>query len=119
MTPKYGNTPIRHSGRYFSSKGEAGLFDYLTALEQNGEIREIECQVQVLLSRARIVYKPDFRAISTKTSSPVYFEYKGFETPEWRLKRRLWIAYGPGPLRVYKGYGTGLKMTEELLGEGA
>lgn len=119
---KFGNQKVRsslaspsHAGRSFGSQLEAGLFDWLKASEQAGEIRDIQQQVHVYLTEARILYIPDFSAFDTSLGETVYLEAKGFETPEWRIKRRLWLAgYGPGVLRVFKGSGTRLRMYEEL-----
>jgi predicted nuclease of restriction endonuclease-like RecB superfamily len=88
----------------------------LKALELAGELSIIQVQPQVRLSAAEILYKPDFLIQDLKINERVYVEYKGYETPEWRIKRRLWMAYGPGKLRIYKGSGLRLVMTEELQG---
>lgn len=86
------------AGRTFDSKGEANLYLYLLA---DPEITNIKQQVSVYLTKARILYKPDFSY--EKDGELIYAEYKGFPTPIWRIKRRLWIHYGPGKLEVYMG----------------
>lgn len=48
---------------------------------------------------------PDFSAVEKGVL--VFFEAKGFETEVWRLKRRLWKFYGPGPLEVWRSAGRG------------
>jgi predicted nuclease of restriction endonuclease-like RecB superfamily len=106
-------------GRSFGSQLERGVYLLLKAMEQNDEIVVEACQDQVELSAARIVYKPDFRIFDKRIDQQVWCEAKGFETPEWRIKRRLWIAYGPGLLRIYKGSGTRIRLHEELKGGGA
>jgi predicted nuclease of restriction endonuclease-like RecB superfamily len=98
---KYKNKRTELAGYSFASKGESGLFLFLKAMEQGGEISELRTQETVYLSRARIIYKPDFSFL--KDGIKEYAEYKGFETPEWRIKRRLWMSYGPGTLYIYKG----------------
>jgi hypothetical protein len=99
----------------FASVGEAGCYDYLRALEQAGEIEILQTQASVYLTAARILYKPDFRILDRKLHCEVWVEYKGFETPEWRIKRRLWEYYGPGPLRIYKGAGRNFRLHEKIL----
>lgn len=112
---KYGAKRTTHAGMSFASKGEANCYDYLRALEQNGEIEILQQQAQVYLSAARILYKPDFKIQNLIKDRLEFVEYKGYETPEWRIKRRLWLAYGPAPLRVYRGSGRNLVLTETLI----
>lgn len=99
----------------FASKGEANLYDHLCWLEKAGKIRGIRCQVTVYLTEARIMYKPDFAFTEASSGECIYAEFKGFETPEWRIKRRLWEYYGPGRLQVFKGSAESLRMTEEIV----
>lgn len=119
---KYGNKKTQIDGYYFASKLEADLYVHLKEREKLGEIRDIKCQVQVRLTDAKILYKPDFSAIEVDSGQVVYFEAKGFETDVWRIKRRLWEAgYGPGRLEVWKRRGRdGIKLAEvlEAFGEG-
>lgn len=98
---KYKNKRVELAGRSFASMGESSLFLYLKALEQNNEITELKCQVTVYLSRAKIMYKPDFSFIKNGTLE--FAEYKGFETDSWLIKKKLWKYYGPGLLYIYKG----------------
>jgi len=99
-------------GKNFQSKGEAGLYEYLLLRQKNGEIEEIQTQVQVYLTDARILYKPDFTFIEDGIQK--WAEYKGFETAIWRIKRRLWMHYGPGILEVWKGYYPRLTCVETI-----
>lgn len=115
---KYSAKKVDLDGRSFGSKLEAAVYGILKLFERAGEIRDIECQVQVELSAAKIVYKPDFRFLDVNSGRTEYAEAKGFETPEWRLKRRLWKAYGPGPLHVYMGSYANPKLTETIIPEG-
>jgi hypothetical protein len=115
MFPKYSNKKISHAGYSFASKAEAALFDQLKWLEKAGVLRSIECQDSVYLTDARILYKPDFVAWDVKLESPVWYECKGFETDVYRIKRRLWMHYGPGPLRVFKGSYKSLYLHEEII----
>lgn len=104
---KYGNKKISHAGYSFASKGEADLFDYLKLLEHQKELKDIQVQATVHLTegRSQIRYIADFKVFSIKDNRDEWYEFKGFETPEWRLKRRLWMDFGPGPLKIYKKSG--------------
>lgn len=93
-------------GRSFGSKLEANLFQFLLLRERAGEIKNIKQQVRVSLSNAEIVMIPDYSYVVIATNVTEYAEAKGFETEIYRLKRRLWKAYGPGKLLVYKARGT-------------
>ena len=101
---KYGAKKTQSDGFSFASKLEAAVYQLLRLMALGKQIDNIECQVQVELSRAKIVYKPDFRYLDLGTGETHYAEAKGFETPEWRIKRRLWLAYGPGPLYIWNGH---------------
>lgn len=100
---KYGAKKVDLDGRRFDSKLEASVYQLLKLRERAGEITDLRCQVQVLLTKASIILKPDFAFTDVKTGAPMYAEAKGFETAEWRLKLRLWRHYGPAPLEVWKG----------------
>lgn len=109
---KYGNYRTEFMGRQFASKFEASVAG-LWVIHQNAKLlQDMEFQVQVELTRAGIIYKPDFKAWNIGLTDekgrivpegPIYGEAKGFKTPEWRIKRRLWTVYGPGPLFIYEG----------------
>lgn len=111
---KFGNKRVSHAGYSFASKLEAEVFDLLKLREKAGEIRDVKCQVQVYLTDAKIVYKPDFKFFNIGKDRDEWGEAKGLETPEWRIKRKLWLHYGPGPLLVYKRNGT-IFLAEEII----
>lgn len=101
------------AGYSFASKAEASLFDWLKLREKNGEIQNLKTQVSVYLTKARIQYKPDFSFEEEKEI--VFAEMKGYETPVWRIKRRLWLAgYGPGKLQVWRMSNNGPFLQEEI-----
>lgn len=112
---KYKAQKTTHKGYSFASKGEANCFDMLTLLERAGEIKIVQLQPQVHLTLAKILYKPDFKIHDLKLEQDVYCEFKGFETAEWKIKRRLWEHYGPGILRVYRSRGNRIVLTEEII----
>jgi len=100
---KYGSTKVNFHGRSFGSKLEAAVYQMLLAREQAGEISDIKCQVNVHLTMAKILYIADFSFFDNVVLKVVYCESKGFESPEWRLKRKLWMHFGPGKLEIWKG----------------
>lgn len=113
---KYSNKKISHSGYSFASKLEAALFDHLKLREQAGFIADLKVQDTVYLTEARIMYKPDFRFFNLESERNEWAESKGFETSDWRIKRRLWECYGPGKLWIYAGTATKLVLKEVLQG---
>lgn len=104
-----------YQGYSFASGGEAECFAMLKLMERAGEIEVLQVQCQVELSDAKIVYKPDFKIKDLKTGETVYVEFKGFQTAEWRIKRKLWLAYGPSKLLVYGKLGSRITLIEELI----
>ena len=112
---KYKANKVSHAGRSFASKLEASLYDYLKLLELAGDISELTCQVTVYLTRARIQMRPDDSVL--EHGKLIFAEAKGYETSDYRIKRKLWQFYGPGPLRVYKGTYRKLVLAEELIPE--
>lgn len=100
---KYGRKKVNKLGYTFDSKLESAVHDILLLRERAGEIRNIKQQVSVYLTLARILYKVDFSFEDCANGVEEYTEAKGFETTDYRLKRRLWIHYGPGKLTIYKG----------------
>lgn len=105
---------INLAGRSFASKNEANCYTMLKNMEAAGEIKDLKCQVSVYLTAAKILSKPDFKYFDVALNQEVWAEYKGFETDVWRIKRRLWMFYGPGILRVYKGSGDRIRLHEEI-----
>lgn len=102
-------------GYLFDSPAEALRYGELKLLEKSGLVKILTLQPKVHMTDARILYKPDFLVLDKTTGQEVYEEVKGFESAIWRLKRRLWIVYGPGPLRVFKGSAkTGLTLFETI-----
>lgn len=86
----------------FSSKLENAVHEILLLREKAGEISDIKCQQSVKLTEAQISYRTDFSFV-TKDNKTCWVEAKGYEGETWRLKKKLWKYYGPGPLEIYKG----------------
>ena len=112
---KYKAQKTTHKGYSFASKGEANCFDMLTLLEKAGEIKILQLQPQVHLTLARILYKPDFKILVTSSETVAYCEFKGYDCPVWKIKKRLWEYYGPAPLRIYRQRGNRIVLVEELV----
>jgi hypothetical protein len=113
--PKYGNKKVERAGRSFGSKLEASLFDHLRMREMAKEIADIKQQVNVHLTLAKILYQADYSYTVTSTGETEYAESKGMDTAVWRIKRRLWMYYGPGPLHIFKGSHSNLKFDETIV----
>jgi hypothetical protein len=111
---KYKSQKVRYDHHSFSSKLEAALYQWLKLREQNKEIEDIRCQETIYLTDARIIYKPDFSYLDMASSERRYAEAKGYETSDWRIKRRLWMYYGPGILEIYKGSHNNFSLQETL-----
>lgn len=105
-------------GYSFASQLERALYLHIKAREQAGEVELLQVQARVELSRAAVVYIADFKVFDRGLNEIVFEESKGFETPEWRLKRKLWTAYGPNLLRVWKGSGMRIYLAEEIRPKG-
>jgi hypothetical protein len=91
---KYGAKKTNYDGLKYDSKGEAGYAEQLDWLKKSGEIKEWYRQVKISLDVEGVHicnYFVDFKVI-TKHDSVEYHEYKGYETPEWKLKWKLFQA---------------------------
>lgn len=99
---KYKNVKVEYDGYSFPSKGHAHCYSILKLQEKAGEIQLLQVEDNVRLSEAKILYIVDFKCLDLKTNKEFWVEFKGFETPQWRIKLRLWEHYGPGDLHIYK-----------------
>lgn len=99
-------------GHSHRSKLESAVCQLVWLREKAGELKLIGAEVTIHLSAARIVYIPDLHCL--KDGKDLFIEAKGFQTPEWRIKRRLWLAYGPAPLEVWAGNHAYPKLSEVL-----
>lgn len=115
---KYGRKKVDHAGYRFDSKLEAALFDQLKLRERAGEIKDIQAQDTIYLTAARIMYKPDFKYFDLASGEFEWAEAKGLETSDYRIKRRLWMHYGPGKLHVFKGAHSRLIHSETIIPKG-
>lgn len=112
---KYGNDRVQSAGMSFQSNGERDCYQLLMLLERAGNIKFVKPQDHVYLTEARIAYVADFKVLDLEHGGQeTWVEFKGFETDVWRIKRRLWMFYGPGPLWVYKGHGLRMNRVETI-----
>ena len=112
---KYKAVATEVNGIKFPSKHEASVYQTLLDLEKEGVVKDIRRQIPILLSAAKIKMVVDFQVYSVRDKDIIFIEAKGTETPVYRIKRRLWLAYGPGPLHVYGGSYKRPKLKETLI----
>lgn len=106
---KYGNAMAG------GSKLEEAVYVLLKEREKKGEISDLKRQQTVSLSAAKIRYRADFKYVLTETGEFEWAEAKGFEQDVWKLKKKLWLSYGPGRLLIYKGTYRRPFLEEELI----
>ena len=89
---KYGNTKTERSGVIFASKGEAALNDMLEGMQAAGEILFFLRQVPFHLPGG-VIYRVDFAVVAQ--TGIRYLDFKGYETPEFKIKKKLVEALYP------------------------
>lgn len=104
---------VRFDGHIFASKLEMELYQVLMLQGLNGALMDLRLQPRVSLSKAKITVIPDF--VANVFGRDVYFEAKGFETPVWRIKMKLWKAYADHEIRVYKKKGNRLYLSQRII----
>lgn len=91
----------------FPSKMEAAVYEYLQKREFLGEITDIKRQQTVVLQDGapdvKIQWRLDFSFVHKASGEVVYAEAKGFATPEYKLKLKLWRKNPPAALEIYGG----------------
>lgn len=113
---KFGNTKIACAlGHSHRSKLESAVCGIAQLRERAGELKLTGAEVTVYLSDARIAYIVDL--VAEQEGKPLYIEAKGYQTPEWRIKRRLWMTYGPAPLEVWTGTHVRPVLSETIIPE--
>jgi len=85
-------------GITFQSLGEAAYYEDLKLQESLKLIKLVELQPKVYLTKAKILYKPDF--LIEEMGKFIYIDFKGHATPSFNIKARLWAHYGKGKLRI-------------------
>lgn len=86
-----------YNGQWYHSTGEMNYAQELDWRLKAGEIKSWDRQVKIplVVNGVHIAnYYVDFKVID-KHGAVQYIEYKGFETPEWRMKWNLFHALLP------------------------
>jgi len=90
---KYRNTRVEYQGKTFDSKGELARWYQLQLLEKAGEIGGLERQRRfpILGPKGELicVYVADMTYWCHKRDRFVVEDFKGIETREFKLKKRL------------------------------
>ena len=105
---------LGHSHR---SQLEASVCQILQLREKAGELKIVQVEDHVYLSKARIGYIPDFKCQYTSTSEYFWVEAKGFANDRWPIKKKLWKFYGPGSLEIWMGKHTNPQLVETIIPE--
>lgn len=105
---KYGAVRSEEDGITFRSGLEREYFRELKVRALAGEIRDIQYEpvVRLDVNGVQFNYRPDFTYFDEKLACQVWDECKGEATdrnPVWQKNKKLWLAVGPGPLRIIKG----------------
>jgi len=101
---KIGNTrstcALNHSHR---SKLESSVCRILQFRESAGDIKILQVEDHIYLTRARIGYVADFKCQFIATGELFWVEAKGYANERWPMKKKLYKFYGPGPLEIWVG----------------
>lgn len=89
---KYGAQKKEYNGRLYDSKHEAGIAQEIELLRKSGEVVKVEPQRTYDLlgiNKTRIcTHRPDF-TVTFKDGHKEVWEAKGFPTPVWQIKLKL------------------------------
>lgn len=95
---KYGASKTIYNGRKYDSKGEAGLAAEIDILARAGVVIKIEPQKRFNLygkNGSKITtHLVDF-LLTFNDEHQEAWEYKGFPTPVWKMKRDLFVDNYP------------------------
>ncbi len=103
---KYGAKRTQFNGRAYDSKFEAGVAQELELRKKAGDIVDYDTQFKVEMwaydqngdKAMRVTHKVDFRIHHNDGSYELY-EAKGFEAPDYRMRRRwlevFWLPFNP------------------------
>lgn len=105
MSSKYHARKTVVDGITFDSKLEAQRYSELKLLEMTGEIEGLTLQPEYVLipsfkkngkTYRKTVYRADFRYVDRATGKEIVEDVKGYRTPEYRLKKKLFEWRFPG-----------------------
>jgi hypothetical protein len=104
-TNKYKARRVTIGGETYDSKGEAMLAHEIAMMIRAGELVRVQRQVSIPLEvndKLICTHRVDFM-VELPGGGIEVWEFKGFETPEWKLKRKLFESLYPSiPYRVRK-----------------
>jgi len=98
---KFKATKKEVNGIKFDSKGEAERYQYLLMLQSAGEIKGLTLQPSFILAESfrhkgilhrAIGYRADFNYFDVTLDTKVVEDFKGVETPLFKLKKKLLIS---------------------------
>lgn len=116
---KFQNKKVELDGYSFQSKLEAAVYEYLKARKDAGEIEILQVQDHIYLTDARVPYIADFKCLDVHKNEEFWVEAKGYESPVWPTKKKLYRFYGPGRLEIYKGTYKNPILDEIIIPKGA
>lgn len=91
---KYRNQPVMVDGIRFASKKEAKRYQELRLLLSSGHIENLKLQPRFRL-HAGITYVGDFSYNEPGSERLIVEDTKGFKTPEYKLKKKLFLHCYP------------------------
>lgn len=97
---KYKAVRVEYDGFTFDSKSEASYAKWLDSEKAAGRILFYVKQPKFTLGLPEMIYRPDFLVVGSNWV--VADDVKGSETAKFKKDKRLWLKYGPCPLRVVK-----------------
>ena len=103
--PKYRNCKVKLDGRTFASKLEAKRYVDLKMLEKGGVIHSLRCQVSFRLEVNSFLvcrYIADFTYFNKGSLVQIIEDAKGYQTPEYLLKKKLMLAIHGIAIQEYK-----------------
>ena len=101
---KFGNLRCTcNLGHSHRSQLERTVCLHIQARQQSGELELVQVEDHIYLSKARILYIPDFKCLDLKSGEFFWIEAKGKANDRWPMKKRLWKHYGPGRLEIWQG----------------
>ena len=89
----------------FDSYGEATRYTELFALEESGDILELSLQpsFELVVNGKKIcTYRADFQYQNLQGET-IIEDFKGYKTPQYKLKRKLFCALYDGVIHVETG----------------
>jgi hypothetical protein len=114
QSAKIGNTKVSFDGYSFASKLEGSVYQLLKLRMYAGEIKSIQPQDHIYLTKARIGYIVDFKC-TLMNGETLHVEAKGYPNETWPIKKKLWKFYGKNPLEIWGGSYLGPKLMETII----